>query len=94
MWNSSLIDGPIPVPLYGPEQVQEHGTTIRPITGYREGYHLNVAPQVMTQALQLFAITPKTPDRAFAGAETVFLRFASEAEAKTYLPDYWIEEES
>jgi hypothetical protein len=30
----------------------------------------------------------------FAGAETVFLRFADEAEAQALLPTYWHEEET
>jgi len=93
MWNPSVIDGPVPVPLYGPEETQEDGTTIRPVIGYRDGYHLNVAPSLLTHETAPFGISPKTPDRTFAGAETVFLRFVSEAKARQVLAEYWIEPE-
>jgi len=55
------------------------------------GYHLNVAPQVFTDALSAFRVFPNSPERQFAGAETVFLAFADEAQARDHLPAYWIE---
>jgi hypothetical protein len=55
------------------------------------GYHLNVAPQVYTDAMQPYVMTPSFPRRVFAGAETVFLRFADEAEARSALGAYWME---
>ena len=56
-------------------------------------YHLNVAPSLLTHETAPFGISPKTPDRTFAGAETVFLRFVSEAKARQVLAEYWIEPE-
>lgn len=55
------------------------------------GYHLNVAPTVMTPALEPYRIVPATPERVFESASTVFLRFTSEAEARSLLSAYWIE---
>lgn len=54
-----------------------------------DGYHLNVAPEVYSEDLAAFVMTPANPRRVFAGAETVFLRFADEAEARAALPGYW-----
>lgn len=54
------------------------------------GYHLNVAPEIAT-GLDAWRVYPTTPQQVFAGAETVFLRFADEAEARNALPGYWIE---
>lgn len=55
------------------------------------GYHINVAPQVMTPGLDPYRVTPTSPERVFAGAETVFLSFADEAEAQAMLGAYWID---
>jgi hypothetical protein len=55
------------------------------------GYHLNVAPQVFTDALTAFRVFPDSPERQFAGAETVFLAFADEAQAIEHLAGWWIE---
>lgn len=55
------------------------------------GYHLNVAPEIST-GLDAWRVYPTTPQQVFAGAETVFLKFADEAEARNALPGYWIEE--
>lgn len=55
------------------------------------GYHLNAAPQVVTEALAPYIVSPATPERVFAGAETVCLRFPSEAQAKSLLPGMWQE---
>jgi hypothetical protein len=57
------------------------------------GYHFNIAPQVMTPELELYRVTPTSPERVFAGAETVFLKFADEAEARSVLGAYWMEPE-
>lgn len=54
------------------------------------GYHLNVAPEI-TGGLDAWRVYPATPQQVFAGAETVFLRFADEGEARAALPDYWME---
>jgi hypothetical protein len=86
-WNASLIDAPVPIAIYG--DPDEDGQ--RPVTGYVDGYHLNVAPQVYTAELAPYVVTPTLPRRVFAGAETVFLRFADEAEARSALGAYWME---
>jgi hypothetical protein len=56
------------------------------------GYHLNVAPDIAT-GLDAWRIEPTSPERVFAGAETVFLKFADEAEARAMLGAYWMEPE-
>ena len=61
-----------------------------PINGVT-GYHLNVAPEIAA-GLDTWRIEPTSPERVFAGAETVFLKFADEAEARSMLADYWTEE--
>jgi hypothetical protein len=86
-WNASLLDGPVPIPIYG--EPDQDGA--RPVTGYEPGYHLNVAPQVYTSDLKPYVVTPTLPRRVFAGAETMFLRFADEAEARAMLGAYWVE---
>jgi hypothetical protein len=90
-WNPSLIDGPVPIAIYGDPITDDEGHTYRPITGYVPGYHVNIAPQVYTAELEQYAVTPTLPRRVFAGAETVFLRFADEAEARSVLGAYWME---
>lgn len=87
-WNTSLIDGPITVYTYG--QPDEEGYS--PVTGTVVGYYLNVAPQIMTEALAAYVITPTTPSRVFSGGETVFLKFTSETQARSALQQYWVEE--
>ena len=88
MWNQSLIDGPISIAIFG--DPDEEG--VRPVTGYVEGYHLNVSPQVYTDELEPYRATPRNPRRVFAGAETIYLKFADEAEARLVLGAYWTEE--
>jgi pyruvate/2-oxoglutarate dehydrogenase complex dihydrolipoamide dehydrogenase (E3) component len=39
-------------------------------------------------------MTPTLPRRIFAGGETVFLKFADEAEAREVLGAYWLEPEA
>lgn len=58
-----------------------------------EGYHLNVAPEI-SLGLENFQTFPRKPRRVFAGAETGFLKFTDEAEARAALRDYWIEPEA
>lgn len=54
-----------------------------PETAPVAGYHVNTLPEFMTDALQEFAVTPKTPRRVFGGRDdTVFLTFADESEFK------------
>lgn len=88
-WHPTYIDGPIMIPVYG-EADPETGE--RPMTGYRDGYHLNVARSILTAAMEPFEVTPDpaTPYRIWAGdergkdgrwRETAFLRFDDEGEA-------------
>ncbi len=91
MWHASIIDGPVPIAIYGEPATDDEGHTCRPITGYVDGYHLNVAPEVYTPELEPYRTTPRQPRRVFAGAETVFLRFNDEAEARSLLGVYWVE---
>jgi len=60
-----------------------------PIEGV-EGYHLNIAPEIFTEAMASYRVEPANPRRIFAGGETVFLRFADEAEAQGVLSEYFI----
>ena len=92
MWDQSLIDGPVPIAIFGDPITDDEGNTYRPIEGYVEGYHLNVSPQVYTDALEPYRATPRNPRRVFAGAETIYLRFEDEAEARSMLGAYWMEE--
>jgi hypothetical protein len=92
MWNQSLINGPVPIAIYGDQTTDDEGNAYKPVIGYVEGYHLNIAPQVYRDALEQYRATPRNPRRVFAGAETVFLQFANEAEARLMLADYWTEE--
>jgi hypothetical protein len=91
-FNPSLIDAPIPIAIYGDPVTDDEGNTYRPVTGYVDGYHVNIALSVYTDALAAYVVTPTLPRRVFAGAETVFLRFADEAEARAMLGAYWVEE--
>jgi len=92
-FNPSLLDGPVPIAIFGDPITDDEGNTHRPIEGYVEGYHLNVSPSVYTDALAPYLMTPTQPRRVFAGAETVFLKFADEEEARSMLADYWTEPE-
>jgi hypothetical protein len=91
-WNQSLIDGPVPIAIFGDPITDDEGNTHRPVTGYVEGYHLNVSPSVYTDDLAPYRTTPRNPRRVFAGAETIYLRFENEAEARSMLGAYWTEE--
>jgi hypothetical protein len=91
MFNASLIDGPVPIAIYGDPITDAEGNTHRPVTGYVEGYHLNISPSVYTDDLAPYLMTPTQPRRVFAGAETIFLKFADEEEARSMLADYWTE---
>ena len=86
-WDTSRIDGPIPSFTF--LGLDEQG---QPIFGDPlPAYNLNIAPSVMTPALEPFRIEPQSPKRVFAGdpQDTVFLTFASEAEAREHLAEYW-----
>jgi len=91
-FNPSLIDGPDPIAIYGDEITDDEGNTHSPVIGYVEGYHLNVSPSVYTDALEPYRTAPRNPRRVFAGAETIYLRFEDEAEARSMLGAYWTEE--
>lgn len=88
-WNTSQIDGPLSIPTLGPPNDEGH----REITGYVPGYHLNISPEAYTEALQPFRVDPDpaTPFRVFSGAETIFLRFNDEAEARQNLQPHWLD---
>ena len=90
-WNSALIDGPVPIAIHGEPITDDEGHIYRPVVGYEPGYHVNVAPEVYTPALEPYRTAPRNPRRVFAGAETVFLRFAGEAEARANLGQHWME---
>jgi hypothetical protein len=91
MWNQSQIDGPVPIAIYGEPYTTDEGNEARDVIGYVEGYHLNVSPSVYTDELEPYRTAPRNPRRVFAGAETVFLRFEDEAEARSMLANYWTE---
>jgi hypothetical protein len=90
-WISFFIDGPIPIVIYGEPYADVDGYKVRDVVGYVPGYHVNIAHQVFTPELEPYAMTPSLPRRVFAGAETVFLKFADEAEARSALGAYWME---
>jgi hypothetical protein len=59
------------------------------------GYHLNLAAERMTAALEPFRVRPETPERVWAGdapewTATIFLRFTDEAAARAALPGLWV----
>lgn len=86
-FRTDVIDGPIlTFQFLG---LDEDGN---PIFGDQlPAYNLNIAPQVMRPDLEQFRIEPQIPKRVFAGAQTVFLTFADEAEAIAALSAYWTE---
>jgi hypothetical protein len=91
MWNPSLIDGPIIVLILG---AADAATGERQVLGQEPGYHLNIDPALMAPDLAPFRVTPEQPARVWAGDEpefqTVFLRFATEAEARSSaLAPHW-----
>jgi hypothetical protein len=92
MWNQSILDGPVPIAIYGEPMTDDEGHTYSPVIGYVDGYHLNISPQVYTDDLAPYRATPRNPRRVFAGAETICLRFEDEAEARSMLGAYWTEE--
>jgi hypothetical protein len=91
-FNPSLLDGPVPIAIFGDPITDDEGNTYRPIEGYVDGYHLNVSPSVYTDDLAPYRATPRNPRRVFSGAETIYLRFEDEAEARAMLGAYWTEE--
>lgn len=90
-WNPSFIDGPLTIYTYGPPDADG----IMPVTGTVAGYHLNAAPSLNSAALAPYLQAPVTPTRVWAGDtpvwSTIFLKFASEAQARSVLPDVWID---
>jgi hypothetical protein len=107
-WNTSLIDGPIIVNIYGAPVTDEYNYITRPVTGTVKGYHLNVHPSLNPQTviydesglitastgpLDIYVLIPNNPQQVWSGSETLFLKFKDEAEAKTVLANYWIEPE-
>jgi hypothetical protein len=89
--NTSLVLGPISVPIYG-DPVTVDGITSRPVTGYVPGSHWNIARTRLTPALEAYEVTPDpdTPIVIWAGdvrlpdgawRDTAFLKFASDAQA-------------
>lgn len=92
MWNASLIDGPVPIAIFGEPYTSQDGSELRDVIGHVTGYHLNVAPEIAA-GLDAWRIEPTSHERVFAGAETVFLRFADETEARSALGAYWTEPE-
>jgi hypothetical protein len=54
-----------------------------------DGYHLNIAPALMSALLNNYQCNPGTPQRVFAGTDTLFLRFTDETEARTVLSAWW-----
>lgn len=60
------------------------------------GYHVNIAEEAMTEALEPYRVAPVLPVRIFAGDEppwpmTAFLRFADEDEAVELLAEKAVE---
>jgi hypothetical protein len=90
MFNASLIDGPVPIAIFGEPYTTDEGNEARDVIGYVEGYHLNVSPSVYTDDLAPYRTAPRNPRRVFAGAETIYLRFEDEAEARSMLGAYWV----
>jgi hypothetical protein len=94
-WNTRPIDGPIAIALYGPPETGEDGITVRPVTGYVSGYHVNTTPGLIAERPELaaYVVTPEPGilRRVWAGddpanpTQTVAMRFADEAEARAVL---------
>ena len=86
-WRTDVIDGPIPTFQF--LGLDEEGNAL--FGDQLPAYNLNIAPHIMTDELEAYRIEPQIPKRVFAGAQTVFLTFESEAEAIAALGDYWTE---
>lgn len=84
------VDGPIPAPIFG--EPDEDGFV--QIAGFEPGYRLNVPPELMTDELSAWRVTPAKPLRVFAGDDpanpiaTAFLLFPHEDEARSALPEW------
>lgn len=60
-----------------PGTYNDEGVEITPPT-YREGWHVNMTE--LLPELAQYQVFPAEPYRVYAGADTVFMRFADEAE--------------
>jgi len=89
--NTSIVLGPISVPIYG-APVTVDGITTRPVTGYVSGSHWNIARNRLTPALEAYEVTPDpaTPAVVWGGdvrlpdgtwRDTAFLVFPDDATA-------------
>lgn len=64
-----------------PGTYDEEGNELTSPT-FREGFHVNMLE--LLQPLAQFQVFPAAPQRVYAGAETIFLRFEDEAEWDSY----------
>ncbi|HEY0626688.1 MAG TPA: hypothetical protein VGD10_08130 [Allosphingosinicella sp.] len=84
MWAASQIDGPIAILAPAVDGAP---------AAFAPGYHLNVDPTLFSPELEAYRVFPAEPAQVFAGDapayQTVFLRFADEAEARVCLPLFW-----
>ena len=87
-WNPALIDGPLTIYTLG----EPDADGVREVTGTVPGYHLNIAPWLMTEDMAPYTQEPNTPSVVFAGGATGFLKFPDEATARAVLADYWIDD--
>lgn len=68
-----------------------YGSFIIPVGDLpQKGYHLNIAPEIMTEELEAFRVNPAN-GATFMGSSTVFLRFKNEKQAREALPGYWFD---
>lgn len=61
--------------------ISDHPTN--PVVEELPGYHVNSTRLI--PGMSAYRITPATPSRVFAGAQTFYYRFADEAQAKALL---------
>jgi len=59
--NRVWVDGPISIPVYGPEETDADGQLYRPVTGYVSGEHYNVA-RVKMAPLVSYQISQPDPE--------------------------------
>lgn len=92
MWNSSILDGPLPVVATYTDAVDQFGKPYKAPATWRPEYHLNTPASMLTPELKPFAVSPANPQRVFAvgpgedyRSGTAFLVFKDEAEARSVL---------